>query len=171
MCVFIELHITAQSGPVVLVILCHGLSIVIVVVFFRLLTGRASTIPSNIRGCQSGTWSAGQEKIEGTSTVMIDFRRDDEALLAAALTGFTWSSNSDTGIPNTYLTMQMWKPILASCPDRDLLRSIRNLESYPFQSPKTSKSNRCFVTAPDSFIFFLLKLVQPPSCVRHTLTC
>ena len=32
--------------------------------------GRASTIPSNIlRGCQSGTWSAGQEKIRGTYTV------------------------------------------------------------------------------------------------------
>ena len=30
-------------------------------VFFS-LTDRASTIPSNIRGCQSGTWSAGQEK-------------------------------------------------------------------------------------------------------------
>ena len=37
----------------------------IVVVFFT-LTDRVSTIPSNIRGCQSGihssTWSAGQEK-------------------------------------------------------------------------------------------------------------
>ena len=30
-------------------------------VFFS-LTDRASTIPSNIRGCQSGTWFAGQEK-------------------------------------------------------------------------------------------------------------
>ena len=32
------------------------------------LTDRASTIPSNIRGCQSSTWSAGQKKIRGTST-------------------------------------------------------------------------------------------------------
>ena len=40
----------------------------VVVVFFTLLTDRASTIPSNIRGCQSGTWSAGQKKIRGTST-------------------------------------------------------------------------------------------------------
>ena len=40
----------------------------ILVVFFT-LTDRASTIPSNIRGCQSGTtWSAGQKKIRGTST-------------------------------------------------------------------------------------------------------
>ena len=36
-------------------------------VFFE-STDQASTIPSNIRGCQSGTWSAGQEKIRGTST-------------------------------------------------------------------------------------------------------
>ena len=31
-------------------------------------TDQASTIPSNIRGCQSGMWSAGQEKIRGKST-------------------------------------------------------------------------------------------------------
>ena len=38
------------------------------VVFFT-LTDRASTIPSIIRGgCQSGTWSAGQKEIRGTST-------------------------------------------------------------------------------------------------------
>ena len=39
------------------------------VVFFT-LTDRASTIPSNnieLHGCQSGTWSAGQKKIKGTS--------------------------------------------------------------------------------------------------------
>ena len=40
---------------------------VVVVVFFT-LTDRASTIPNNTRGCQSGTWSAGQKKIRGTST-------------------------------------------------------------------------------------------------------
>ena len=39
----------------------------VVVVFFT-LTDRASTIPSNIRGCQSSTWPAGQQKIRGTST-------------------------------------------------------------------------------------------------------
>ena len=42
-------------------------TVVVVVVFFT-LTDRASTIPSNTRGCQSGTWSAGQKKIRGTST-------------------------------------------------------------------------------------------------------
>ena len=38
-----------------------------IIVFF-ILTDRASTIPSNIRGRQSGTWSAGQKKIGGAST-------------------------------------------------------------------------------------------------------
>ena len=37
------------------------------IVFFT-LTDRSSTISSNIRGCQSGTWSVGQEKIRGAST-------------------------------------------------------------------------------------------------------
>ena len=41
--------------------------VVLFVVFFT-LTDRASTIPNNTRGCQSGTWSAGQKKIRGTST-------------------------------------------------------------------------------------------------------
>ena len=37
-----------------------------------------------------------------------------------------------------------------------LIRHYRDLESYPFQPPKTSKSDRCFVTAPLilSFIFY-----------------
>ena len=53
MYVFIKLHITTQSGPVV-----------VVVVFT--LTDRASTIPSNIRGCQSGTWSQRGTKVNGS---------------------------------------------------------------------------------------------------------
>ena len=32
------------------------------------LTDRVSIVPSNIRGCRSGTWSAGQKNIRGTST-------------------------------------------------------------------------------------------------------
>ena len=38
------------------------LPVVVVVVFFT-LTDRASTIPSNIRGCQSGTWSQRGTKV------------------------------------------------------------------------------------------------------------
>ena len=36
-------------------------------VFFT-VTDRASALPNNMRGCQSGTWSVGQENIRGTST-------------------------------------------------------------------------------------------------------
>ena len=39
--------------------------VVVVVVFFT-LTDRASTIPSNIRGCQSGTWSQKGAKVNGS---------------------------------------------------------------------------------------------------------
>ena len=38
---------------------------VVVVVFFT-LTDRASTIPSNIRGCQSGTWPQRGTKVNGS---------------------------------------------------------------------------------------------------------
>ena len=36
-------------------------------VFFT-FTDRASTIPNNIRGCQSGVWSSGQKEIRGVFT-------------------------------------------------------------------------------------------------------
>ena len=39
--------------------------VVVVVVVFT-LTDRASTIPSNIRGCQSGTWSRRGTKVNGS---------------------------------------------------------------------------------------------------------
>ena len=38
----------------------------VVALFFTLLTDRASTIPSNIRGCQSGTWSQRGTKVNGS---------------------------------------------------------------------------------------------------------
>ena len=43
----------------------HTTAVVVVVVFFT-LTDRASTIPSNIRGCQSGTWSQRGTKVNGS---------------------------------------------------------------------------------------------------------
>ena len=39
--------------------------LVVVVVYFT-LTDRASTIPSNLRGCQSGTWSQRGTKVNGS---------------------------------------------------------------------------------------------------------
>ena len=40
--------------------------VVVVVVVFFTLTDRASTIPSNIRGCESGTWSQRGTKVNGS---------------------------------------------------------------------------------------------------------
>ena len=40
--------------------------VVVAVVVFFTLTDRASTIPSNIRGCQSGTWSQRGTKVNGS---------------------------------------------------------------------------------------------------------
>ena len=50
---------------------------VVVVVFFA-STDRASTIPSNTRGCQSGTWSAGQKNIRGTSIYQAPMRAKEK---------------------------------------------------------------------------------------------
>ena len=44
--------------------IAHHIVVVVVVVFT--LTDRASTIPSNIRGCQSGTWSQRGTKVNGS---------------------------------------------------------------------------------------------------------
>ena len=44
---------------------CPSTTVVVVVVVFT-LTDRASTIPSNIRGCQSGTWSRRGTKVNGS---------------------------------------------------------------------------------------------------------
>ena len=53
-------------------------------VFFT-LTDRASTIPSNIRGCQSGTWSAGQKMynidVDALRILVSNTRRDRILLL------------------------------------------------------------------------------------------
>ena len=58
--------VTQKEGHTGFFIYLPSAVVVVVVVFFT-LTDRASTIPSNTRGCQSGTWSAGQKKIRGTS--------------------------------------------------------------------------------------------------------
>ena len=52
------------SKLLVCVFIKKNQNVVVVVVFFT-LTDRASTIPSNIRGCQSGTWSQRVTKVDG----------------------------------------------------------------------------------------------------------
>ena len=53
---------------VVCMCVCVGVvvCVVVVVVVFFTFTDRASTIPSNIRGCQSGTWSQRGTKVNGS---------------------------------------------------------------------------------------------------------
>ena len=55
--------------------------VVVVVVFFT-LTDRASTIPSIIRGGQSGTWSAGQKEIRGRNRNNKIYRTEKDRLWA-----------------------------------------------------------------------------------------
>ena len=54
-----------RSGYICSVILLHTCVVVVVVVFFT-LTDWASTILSNIRGCQSGTWPQRGTKVNGS---------------------------------------------------------------------------------------------------------
>ena len=84
--------------------------IVVVVVFFT-LTNRASTIPSNIRGCQSGTWSQRGTKVNGS-------HHGDNPLLGP--TGIQIATNS-------YATLQ------AMAPTNNIVSYVR----YQIPSPTT----------------------------------
>ena len=65
-----RLETLRQSRVVVVVdvVVVQRVRVGVVVVVFFTLTDWASAVPSNIRGCQSDTWSAEQKKIRGTST-------------------------------------------------------------------------------------------------------
>ena len=74
-CVFTKLHITAQ--------VCVCVCVCVYVRFILGLTDRASAIPSNIRGCQSGTVHSSYllivtktycRKVDGPHRVMITTR-------------------------------------------------------------------------------------------------
>ena len=56
---------TTTTTTTVTAYICLCSFTVVVVVFFT-LTDRASTIPRNIRGCQSGTWSQRGTKVNGS---------------------------------------------------------------------------------------------------------
>ena len=90
--------------------------IILIVVFFT-LTDRASTIPSNIRGCQSGTWSQRGTKVNGS-------HHGDNPLLRP------------TGIQIATKVMRLYKrwhrPITKRLIKPPLLH---NIESSPSRSP------------------------------------
>ena len=104
--------------------------IVVVVVVFT-LTDRASTIPSNIRGCQFGPWSQRGTKVNGS-------HHDDNPLLRP--TGIQIATKS-------YATLQAMAPTNSKTvhqtsftPYREQPRSTRIVVAYP--RPAFSATNR-----------------------------
>ena len=119
-----ELYLT-EGRTVYQFILC----VVVVVVFT--LTDRASTIPSNIRGCQSGTWSQRGTKVNGS-------HHGDNPLLRP--TGIQIATKS-------YATLQAMAPTNSKTvhhtsftPYREQPRSTRIVVAYP--QPAFSATNR-----------------------------
>ena len=97
--------------------------VVVVVVVFT-LTDRASTIPSNLRGCQSGTWSQRGTKVNGS-------HHGDNPLLRP--TGIQIATKS-------YATLQAMAPTnsktvhqTSSTPYREQPRSTRIVVAYTNQ--------------------------------------
>ena len=106
---------------------------VVIVVFFT-LTDRASTIPSNIRGCQSGTWSQRGTKANGS-------HHGDNPLLRP--TGIQIATES-------YATLQAMTPTNnktanqnSFTPYREQPRSNRIVVAYP--RPALSATNRTYM--------------------------
>ena len=107
------------------------LAVVVVVVVVFTLTDRASTIPSNIRGCQSGTWSQRGTKVNGS-------HHGDNPLLRP--TGIQIATKS-------YATLQAMAPTNSKTvhqtsftPYREQPRSTRIVVAYP--RPAFSATNR-----------------------------
>ena len=105
--------------------------VVVVVVVVFTLTDRASTIPSNIRGCQSGTWSQRGTKVNRS-------HHGDNPLLRP--TGIQIATKS-------YATLQAMAPTNSKTvhqtsftPYREQPRSTRIVVAYP--RPAFSATNR-----------------------------
>ena len=111
---------------------------VVVVVFT--LTDRASTIPSNIRGCQSGTWSQRGTKVNGS-------HHGDNPLLRQ--TGIQIATKS-------YATLQAMAPTNSKTvhqtsftPYREQPRSTRIVVAYPRPAFSATKSDKHVPTSFD----------------------
>ena len=114
-----------------------GYIIVVVVVVFFTLTDRASTIPSNIRGCRSGTWSQRGTNVNGS-------HHGDNPLLRP--TGIQITTKS-------YATLQAMAPTniktvhqTSFSPYREQPRSTRIVVAYP--RPAFSATNRTNTSQP-----------------------
>ena len=143
--------------------------VVAVVVVFT-LTDRASTIPSNIRGCQSGTWSQRGTKVNGS-------HHGDNPLLRP--TGIQIATKS-------YATLQAMAPTKTKTvhqtsftPYREQPRSTRIVVAYP--RPAFSATNRTNTFQPvliNNFKFLktthrtkIRKIEIPRSMVVEALSC
>ena len=139
-------------SPVVSAHQALGRGVVVVVVVFT-LTDRASTIPSNIRGCQSGTWSQRDTKVNGS-------HHGDNPLLRP--TGIQIATKS-------YATLRAMAPTNSKTvhqtfftPYREQPRSTRIVVAYP--RPALSATNRTNTFQPvlinNSKSFSRLHIVQ-----------
>ena len=106
------------------------LHVVVVVVVFT-LTDRASTIPSNIRGCQSGTWSQRGTMVNGS-------HHGDNPLLRP--TGIQIATNSYTTLAMAPTNSQTVNQTSFTPYYREQPRSTRIVVAYP--RPAFSATNR-----------------------------
>ena len=116
-------------------------NVVVVVVVFFTLTDRASTIPGNIRGCQSGTWSQRGTKVNGS-------HHGDNPLLLGP-TGIQIATKS-------YATLQAMAPTnnktvhrTSFTPYREQPRSTRIVVAYPRPAFSATKSDKYVPTSFD----------------------
>ena len=119
------IHIERKISTRLVIYLC-----IIVVVFFT-LTDRASTIPSNIRGCQSGTWSQRGTKVSGS-------HHGDNPLLRS--TGIQIETKMYAALPAMAPTNNKTVHQTSFTPYREQPRSTRIVVAYP--RPAFSATNR-----------------------------
>ena len=106
-------------------------TVVVVVVVFFTLTDRASTIPSTIRGYQSGTWSQRGTKVNGS-------HRSDNPLLRP--TGIQIATKSNVTLQAMAPTNNKTVHQASFTPYREQPRSTRIVVAYP--RPAFSATNR-----------------------------
>ena len=144
----------------------HTSAIVVVVVVVFTLSDRASTIPSNIRGCQSGTWSQRGTKVNGS-------HHGDNPLLRP--TGIQIATKSYATLQAMALTNRKTVHQTSFTPYREQPRSTRIVVTYP--RPAFSATNRTNTLINNSKFLRathrtkIRKIEIPRSMVVEALSC
>ena len=112
----------------------HQYYVVVVVVFFT-LTDRASSIPSNIRGCQSDTWSQRGTKVNGS-------HHGDNPLLRP--TGIQIATKSFATLQAMAPTNKKTVHRTSFTPYREQPRSTRIVVAYPRPAFSATKRTNTF---------------------------